>query len=120
MQQATVELLHFLLLLSTPSSHPPSLCSLQLPPLNKVPLVFSLKRAEANWILAGLQFHGLWLQGEGEEKTGEGMEGRKESGGQRKKQGGGKCCVEHFLKPTLTITLIEDGLKYIHLSKEKN
>ncbi len=61
---------------------------------------FSLKRAEANWILAALQFPRLWLQAEGGGTAGPGRGGREESGGPRKKRekknGREKCCVGHF------------------------
>lgn len=132
-QQAAVELLHFLLFLSTPSSHPPSLppsllLSLPppLPPFLPPPLrfrslqsstgekkssscFFSLKRAEANWILAGLQFSGLWLQAGGGRRrrrdrtreAGKKVEGRE---GRKKTAASG-----HFLKPPLRGTAATDG-----------
>lgn len=54
-----------LLLSLSPSAPPLSLSSIS--PLEKKSssCFFSLKRAEANWILAGLQLSGLWLQAGG-------------------------------------------------------
>lgn len=119
-QQATVELLHFLLFLSTPSSHPslqphslPLLSFSSLPPLEKSSSrIFSLKRA-GNWILAGLQFPGLRLLGGGskEDRTGE---GRQERNWRAKTEGGGrKVLCGTFFKPTLTTAPTEDGLRNV-------
>ena len=60
---------------------------------------FSLKRAEANWILAALPFSGLWLQAEGGGRTGQqrGWRNKKE---RRRRQG--KLLCGTFLKPALT------------------
>lgn len=92
MQQATLELLHFLFFISTPR-HPPSLTRSLTPRLpaclppsallftpstgKSSSWFFSLKRAEANWILAALQFPGLWLQAGGGGRTREGRQERK-------------------------------------------
>lgn len=101
----------------------PLLSYASLPPLEKKKgssWFYSHKRAEANWILAGLQFPGLWLQGGGrrEDRTGETRQERKWRA--KKEKGGGreKCCVVHFLKPTLTTAPAKDGLRYVHLSAE--
>lgn len=108
MQQATPELLHFLLFLSTPSSHPPSLCWKK-----SSSWFFSLKRAEANWILAAFPFSGLWLQTRREEGGQDrGREGRAKK--ERKKKRGKVLCGT-FLKPALTTAPTDNGTKYVHL-----
>lgn len=109
-QQATLELLHFLLFLSTPSSHPPS-----LPPLSSFTpsagksssWFFSLKRAEENWILAALPFPELLLQTEegGGRREERGRKGGNGGGGLRKKRGENrlrKVLCGAFLKPKVT------------------
>lgn len=78
-QWATLEVQDFLLFLSTLSSQsvslPPPALPLCSPSTGKSSSwFFSLKRADANWILAGLQFPGLWLQAEGGGRTGRGRE----------------------------------------------
>lgn len=112
-QQATLELLHFLLFLSTPSSHPtsvpPSSLLVFTPSTGKKSSswFFSLKRAEANWILAAVPFSGLWLQREGGGRTGQdrgrereaGIVGgwpKKEKTAKEKKTARENCCVGHF------------------------
>lgn len=81
---------------------------------------FSHKRAEANWILAALQFPGLWLQAEGggrREDTARGKGGRTGSWGPRKKgekKGREKCCVIHF--KALTDNITRWGWAKIHSS----
>lgn len=104
MQQAILELLHFLLFRLLPVILPPSLRSPSLHSLSwkkSSSWFFSLKRAEENWILAALPFAGLWLQAEGGGRTGqekgkeaEGVEGQD----REEKKAGEKCCVGHFLK----------------------
>lgn len=106
MQQATLELLHFLLFLSTASSHPPSLPPLSLsslPPLEKVPPGFLA--------LKGQKQTGSWQPpipwalvtdgGRREDRTGEGKGGRG-GGGPRKKRGkkkkAGKSAVWDIFK----------------------
>ncbi len=126
MQQATLELLHVLLFLSTASSHPPALPPLplsSLPPLEKVPPGFLA--------LKGQKQTGSWQPpipwalvtdgGRREDRTGEGKGGRG-CGGPRKKRGKkkrqGKVLCGTFLKPALTTAPAEDGLRYVHLSEE--
>lgn len=91
-QQATVELLHFLLFLSTPSSHPPSLRFHSIHSLHwkKVPPGFlALKGQKQTGSWQASSSLGSGYKGEGGERTGQGKGGRKESGGQRKKREGG-------------------------------
>lgn len=118
MQQATLELLHFLLFLSTASSHPPSL------PLQekKVPPGFLA--------LKGQKKTGSWQPpipwalvtdgGRREDRTGEGKGVRGGGGPRKKREGGrqGKVLCGTFLKPALTTAAAEDGLRYVHLREE--
>lgn len=103
--QLTVELLHFLLFLSTPSSHPPSLCFRSLHSLRwkkKVPPGFlALKGQKQTGSWQASNSLGSGYKGEGGDRTGQGKGkgSRKESGRQKRMgEGQGKLLCATFFE----------------------
>lgn len=133
LHQATLELLHFLLFLSTPSTHPPSpqhslSWGRKKKKKKKVPPGFLALKGQKHtgfgrapppppipWALV--------TDREGRRQDGQGK-GRKEAEGaevwkKEKRCGEWKCCMGHFYKAALTAAHTEDGMCSSEWSKQR-